>query len=123
MKYHIEFDIELRENPYKGLYIALEGVDGSGKTTQAKLLSDHFKKLGREVVLTREPRKTGLIGDLVQKILTGEKKIPSVALQYLFSADRSAHRAPTRRQVRTARAVGPGGHGHRLPRASSAYRR
>jgi dTMP kinase len=42
-------------------------------------------------VTTREPRKEGLIGDLVQKVLLGTEKLPSVSLQYLFSADRSAH--------------------------------
>jgi len=88
MKYHIAFDLDLRRNPYRGLYIALEGVDGSGKTTQAEALTRYFEGIGKTVVQTREPRKAGLIGDLVQKILTGEQKIPPVALQYLFSTDR-----------------------------------
>jgi dTMP kinase len=91
MKYKVDFDIELKKNFYPGLYIALEGIDGSGKTTQVEKLAEYFKKKGKKVVLTREPRKKGLIGDLVQKILTGKEKIPSISLQYLFSADRSAH--------------------------------
>ena len=91
MRYHIEFDIELRKNPYKGTYIALEGIDGSGKTTQAEKLAEHFKKKGKEVVLTREPRKEGIIGDIVQKVLTGKIKMSSVALQYLFATDRVLH--------------------------------
>lgn len=91
MKYHIEFDVEFRKNTHKGLYVALEGVDGSGKTTQVQRLKEYYTSQGKEVVVTREPRKSGLIGDLVQKILLGEEKIPSVSLQYLFSADRSAH--------------------------------
>lgn len=89
MKYKLSFDIELRENPYKGLYIALEGIDGSGKTTQAERLEKHFSQKGRDVVLTREPRKEGLIGDLVQKVLHEEMDFPSLALQYLFSTDRA----------------------------------
>ena len=92
MKYHVEFDVELRRNPYKGLYIALEGIDGSGKTTQLKRLYDSFQKNGKEVVVTREPRKQdGIIGDLIQRILHGKTKIPPVAFQYLFTADREMH--------------------------------
>lgn len=91
MKYPVNFEIELLKNPYKGLYIALEGIDGCGKTTQVAQLSEYFKKQGRKVVTTREPRKEGLIGELVHKVLLGKEKIPTVAIQYLFSADRSAH--------------------------------
>lgn len=88
MKYRVEFDIELRKNPYKGLYIALEGIDGSGKTTQVKKLADYFRSKGKSVVTTREPRKIGIIGDIVQKLLTKKLEISPLALQYLFSADR-----------------------------------
>jgi dTMP kinase len=92
MKYHVEFDVDFRRNPYKGVYIALEGIDGSGKTTQVEKLAQHFKNQGREVITTREPRKEeGIIGDLIQKILLGRTQIPPVAFQYLFSADREIH--------------------------------
>lgn len=91
MKYPINFEIELKENTYPGLYISLEGVDGSGKTTQVERLTEYYKSQGKNVVTTREPRKVGLMGDLIHKILLGEEKIPSVSLQYLFSADRAAH--------------------------------
>lgn len=88
MKYHVELDIELKKNPYKGAYIALEGIDGSGKSTQVKKLADYFRKKGKKVLQIREPRKTGIIGDIVQKVLTGEVKMSPTALQYLFSTDR-----------------------------------
>lgn len=88
MKYHVEFDIELKKNPYKGKYIAIEGIDGSGKSTQAAKITEYFKSIGREVIHIREPRKKGLLGEIVQKVLTGKIKMPSVALQYLFSTDR-----------------------------------
>jgi dTMP kinase len=92
MKYHVEFDIDFRRNPYKGTYIVLEGVDGSGKTTQVDCLEKYFIEQGVAVVKTREPRKeNGLIAELVQEILLGSIKVPSVAFQYLFSADRSMH--------------------------------
>lgn len=94
MKYHLELDIEFKRNPYPGRYIVLEGIDGSGKTTQIEKLYEHFADQGREVVKTREPRKDeGLIGELIQKILNGKTKVPSVAIQYLFSADRGMHHA------------------------------
>ena len=91
MKYHISFDLELRKNPYKGLYIAVEGIDGSGKTTQVEKLSKYFESKGKVVVKTREPRKEGVIGDLVHQVLTGERKMSARALQYLFSTDRVLH--------------------------------
>ena len=92
MKYHVELDIDLKRSPYKkGLYIALEGIDGSGKTTQAEELARYFEKKGKSVVRTREPRKEGLVGDIIQKVLTGQVKVSSVALQYLFSTDRVLH--------------------------------
>jgi dTMP kinase len=94
MKYHLDLDIEFKRNPYKGQYIVLEGIDGSGKTTQIERLYEYFKKQGKEVVRTREPRKDeGLIGELIQKILNGKTKVPAVAIQYLFSADRGMHHA------------------------------
>ena len=55
MKYHIEFDLDFKRNPYKGLYIAIEGIDGSGKTTQVGKLAEYFEKQGREVLKTHEP--------------------------------------------------------------------
>lgn len=92
MKYHVSFDIDFKRNNSEGLYIALEGIDGSGKTTQIAALYEYFTAQGREVVRTREPRKDeGLIGELIQKILLGKTQIPPVAFQYLFSADREMH--------------------------------
>lgn len=92
MKYHVEFDIDFKRNPYKGTYIALEGIDGSGKTTQVKKLAAYFAKQGKEVVQTREPRKKeGIIGKFIQEILLGNVTIPSKAFQYLFTADRVMH--------------------------------
>lgn len=91
MKQKVNFEIELKENLYKGTYIAVEGIDGSGKTTQAKILADYFKSKGKKVILTREPRKKGLIGDLVHKVLLGKTDMHPKAFQYLFTADRVMH--------------------------------
>jgi dTMP kinase len=91
MKYPVNFEIELKKNTYPGLYIALEGIDGCGKTTQLEELTEYFTSKGTEVVVTREPRKSGVIGDIVQNVLLGAVTLPSVSLQYLFSADRAAN--------------------------------
>lgn len=91
MKYHLEFDIDFRRNPGSGLYIALEGIDGSGKTTQVERLAEYLESKDKEVVKTREPRSDGLVGKLVREILSKKISVPPVALQYLFTADRSIH--------------------------------
>jgi dTMP kinase len=88
MRYRVGFDIELNKNFYKGKYIAIEGVDGSGKSTQTAKLSEYFRSQGKKIIHIREPRKEGIIGDIIQKVLIGEIKLSTVAIQYLFSTDR-----------------------------------
>jgi dTMP kinase len=92
MKYHLSFDIDFKRNSSNGLYIAVEGIDGSGKTTQVERLVAALQREGKEVVSTREPRKgEGLIGKLIADILHGKTKVHPVAFQYLFTADRQMH--------------------------------
>lgn len=91
MNYHVEFDLELKKNNYGGLYIVLEGIDGSGKTTQVENLYEYFESQGKEIVKTKEPTREGSIGELVHQILQKKVDIPRVALQYLFAADRQVH--------------------------------
>ncbi|MEK7534388.1 MAG: dTMP kinase [Patescibacteria group bacterium] len=89
MRYHIEFDISLRKNPYKGLYIAFEGVDGSGKTTQLEIIEKFLKTKGKSVVVTSEPRKeNSAVGRLIHEILQSKIKVPPQSLQYLYTAER-----------------------------------
>ncbi len=52
----------------KGLFITVEGMDGSGKTTQIGLMSSYLKDKGYEVVLTREPGGT-IIGEKIRNII------------------------------------------------------
>ena len=91
MKYKVNFDLELNVNPFKGLYIALEGIDGSGKTTQAEELKKYFKSQGKEVLLTFEPQRKGIIGDVIHQVLRHEITLPKESIQYLFAADRAIH--------------------------------
>ena len=90
MKYDIHFQLEIKRNMEKGKYYAVEGIDGSGKTTQAKLLADYLKRQGKEVLLTKEPTN-GPIAQLIYKVLHKEITMPSISLQYLFCADRAVH--------------------------------
>jgi dTMP kinase len=74
----------------KGVFIVIEGLDGSGKTTQAGLLA---KKLSQKyhVLLTAEPSR-GKIGTFIrQGCLYEEKRLPTEAEALLFAADRIEH--------------------------------
>lgn len=88
MKYHIDFDLDFKRNSYPGKLIVVEGIDGSGKTTQAQRL---HKKLSKKhkTFLTKNPTD-GPIGQLIRKALINKIEIPSMSMQYLFSADRQA---------------------------------
>lgn len=71
------------------MYIALEGVDGSGKTTQVERLAKYFEKQGRRVVVTSEPTTNLIIGKFIhEEILKAKVNIASIAFQFLYSADR-----------------------------------
>lgn len=52
----------------RGEFIAFEGIDGSGKSTQSQILADRIRQLGRTVVLTREPGGTP-IGEAIRGLL------------------------------------------------------
>ncbi|WP_297513865.1 dTMP kinase [Thermococcus sp.] len=81
-----------------GIFIVLEGIDGAGKSTQAKLLKLWLEERGYEVVLTKEPTDTPF-GKLIRKlVLTGGRegiidgaKISHEAEALLFAADRAEH--------------------------------
>ena len=74
----------------KNLFIALEGIDGSGKSTQAKLLADNFMKAGHKVHLTCEPTD-GPIGKLIRDIFSHKMEADHRVIAGLFVADRLDH--------------------------------
>ena len=74
----------------KGAFIVIEGLDGSGKTTQAKLLARSLRK-SQDAVFTAEPSR-GKIGKFIRhRILYGEKRVPNAVEALLFAADRIDH--------------------------------
>ncbi len=88
MKYKISLDIEFRKNPYKGTYIALEGIDGSGKTTQAEALEKYFLSLGKKVIKTSEPRVDLPGGDVIMQYFKSEISLSAFAFQHFATANR-----------------------------------
>jgi dTMP kinase len=75
----------------KGIFIVFEGPEGSGKTTQIKLLSKYLKKQNYDFVLTREPGGTK-VAELVRKIIltTGNTISPLTEL-LLYESSRAQH--------------------------------
>jgi len=76
----------------KKLFITIEGVEGSGKSTQIKLLKTALKKRGFPVFITREPGGTK-ISDQIRKILLSKKNRQMVPLceLLLYEASRAQH--------------------------------
>jgi dTMP kinase len=72
------------------LFIVFEGIDGSGKSTQAKLLRENLTRIGRNILLTSEP-SAGPIGTLIRKILQKKGNVSESSMAYLFAADRTDH--------------------------------
>ncbi len=75
-----------------GLFIVLEGIDGSGTTTQARRLVEALRARGHDCLSTCEP-SAGRVGQLLRQLLSaGEGQAPGwEALALLFAADRADH--------------------------------
>ncbi len=74
----------------KGKFIVFEGIDGSGKTTQARLLAAALGELGREVVLTAEPTAFPT-GRALREALSGKTKKTECQMAVMFTDDRIEH--------------------------------
>ena len=74
------------------MFITFEGVEGSGKSTQAKLLAEHLAQQGHKVTLTREPG-WGQLGELIRKVILDNRDLELDAFSELclFCADRAQH--------------------------------
>jgi dTMP kinase len=83
---------KLKRPPSTGLFIAFEGVEGSGKGTQIRLAKEYLESQGVDVLVTREPGGT-VVGERLRELLldhdTGHVEARTEAL--LFAASRSQH--------------------------------
>ena len=74
----------------KGLFIVMEGPDGSGKTTQINLLKEYLEEAGYECLITREPGGTVFGEEIRQLILNPEhKEMSPVTEMLLYAASRA----------------------------------
>lgn len=78
-----------KQNKHKGRLITFEGIDGCGKSVQARKVFNYLKKLKREVILLREPGSTP-VAEKLRKILLDKKlEIPDLTELLLYEAARS----------------------------------
>jgi dTMP kinase len=75
----------------RGLFIVLEGIDGSGKDTHLRYLSKELKELGHYVVETAEPSRDSVGVFLKRYAGRNEKRLPAETEALLYAADRYEH--------------------------------
>ncbi|MEX0305912.1 MAG: dTMP kinase [Ruegeria sp.] len=76
----------------RGTFLTFEGIDGSGKSTQARLLAEYLRSEGREVILTREPGGSDGAEEIRNLVLQGDPDRWSAETEILlFTAARRDH--------------------------------
>lgn len=75
----------------RGAFICIEGIDASGKTTQARRLVRNLRRKGIDAIYTTEPT-SGKVGRLIRRyVLDRKRRVPIVVEALLFAADRVEH--------------------------------
>ena len=101
-----------------GTFITFEGIDGSGKSTQLRLLDKFLRANGCDVLLTREPGGTPLGLRLRAALLDATEEVDPLTELLVFAADRAQH---VRRVLRPALAAGGVAISDRYADATVAY--
>ncbi|MEK7542508.1 MAG: dTMP kinase [Patescibacteria group bacterium] len=81
----------MKKNTYPGKFIVFEGLDASGQTTQANLLTGTLKENHKEVILTKEPTGESEAGKHIRNVLDKKELLGPEELQRLFAKDRKEH--------------------------------
>ena len=82
----------MTNDTHSGLFLTFEGIDGSGKSTQARRLAEHLCGLGHDIVLTREPGGSPGAEEIRRLVLEGDPDRWSAETEILlFTAARRDH--------------------------------
>ena len=101
-----------------GTFITFEGIDGSGKSTQLRLLANFLASRNCNVLLTREPGGTPVGNKLRAALLDAHEEVDPLAELLVFAADRAQH---VRRVLRPALEAGQVVFSDRYADATAAY--
>jgi dTMP kinase len=101
-----------------GTFITFEGIDGSGKSTQLRLLANFLMSKGCDVVLTREPGGTSVGNRLRAALLDAHEEVDPLTELLVFAAERAQH---VRRVLRPALEAGEVVFSDRYADATAAY--
>ncbi len=101
-----------------GTFITFEGIDGSGKSTQLRLLANFLKQKGCDVLSTREPGGTPVGNRLRAALLDAQEEVDPLTELLVFAADRAQH---VRRVLRPALELGQVVFSDRYADATAAY--
>jgi len=101
-----------------GTFITFEGLDGSGKTTQLRLLANFLRSQGADVLITREPGGTPVGLRLRAALLDAQEEVDPLTELLVFAADRAQH---VRRVLRPALEAGQIVLSDRYADATKAY--
>jgi len=75
----------------RGIFICIEGIDASGKSTQARWLVRNLRRRGFDAIYTTEPSE-GEVGSFIRRyILQRKRRVPAVVEALLFAVDRVDH--------------------------------
>ena len=108
----------LTEKRVAGTFITFEGIDGSGKSTQLRLLTNFLRQKGCDVLTTREPGGTPVGNRLRAALLDAQEEVDPLTELLVFAADRAQH---VRRVLRPALEAGRVVFSDRYADATAAY--